>query len=176
MKPSALKKFGRYFLLLMVSYYFQSFSLKAQDGLETGTYFIVNDGTGKALTPFNTGINSICILKDFKKSGLQKWSIEKHVSKTKAGKKIISYTIQQGSDGFFLRPYHIPDNGNAMISDKDAFSSFSIESDGETYIIKNIKMGGDVLRSVNNNIREDDVSFAPDAEKTTYRWRIIEAK
>jgi|SRR5690606_15381132 len=58
---------------------------RAQKGPESGTYFIVNVATGRALTPVDAGVNSNTRLKDFKKSGMQKWTIKKQVTKGQGG-------------------------------------------------------------------------------------------
>lgn len=145
----------------------------AQPGPGDGTYFIVNVATGKALTTVDGGVNSNTRLRDFKKSGMQKWRLKKHVAKGKGGKEIASYTIQNTASGFYLRPYFVPGNHEAIVSDKDANSSFSISADGENFSIKSIKMGGDALYSKGVSAGDDEPWFAADEGEERYRWQFI---
>lgn len=161
-------------LILTAALFFTS--AQAQGELEDSTYFIVNVATGRALTPVDGGINSNTRLKDFKKSGMQKWKVKKYTAKGKNGKTIISYTIQNASSGFFLRPHHVPDNGNAIVSDKGAYSSYSINADEENFIIKNIKMGGDAMYTKNTGFDDDEPWFGADEDSDEYRWQFIAAK
>jgi len=150
-----------------------SLSSRAQSGPEEGTYFIVNVATGKALTPVDGGINSNTRLKKFNKSGMQKWKIKKYTAKGKNGKIIVSYTIQNASSGFYLRPYFVPDNHEAIVSDKDGNSSFSIDADEENFIIKSNKMGGDALYSKGVNAGDDEPWLGPDEDEDGYRWQLV---
>lgn len=145
----------------------------AQQGFGNGTYFIVNLATGRALTPVDGGINSNTRLKPFKKSSMQKWNVKKYVTKGKNGKKIISYTIQNAASGLYLRPHHVPDNGNAIVSNKDAYSNFSIDADDENFIIKNNKMGGDAMYTKNTGFSDDEPWFGADEGKKESRWQFI---
>ena len=138
-----------------------------------GVYFIVNVETGEALNPVDAGVNSNVRLKDFKKGGMQKWTLKKRTTTGKNGRQIITYTIKHTSSGFFLRPYHIPDNGGAIISTTDSYGSFTIEADEENYIIKNIKMGGDALYVKNGGALPDEPWFGPDDNTDGYRWQLI---
>lgn len=149
---------------------------RAQSGPEDGIYFIINAATGRALTPVDGGINSNTRLKDFKKSGMQKWKVKKYTAKGKNGKEIVSYTIQNVSSGFYLRPHHVPDNGNAIVSDKGVYSSFTIDADEDNYIIKNIKMGGDALYTKNTGFSDDEPWFGANEDTDGYRWQLIPVK
>ena len=140
--------------------------------LEDGDYFIVNVATNDALTPVDVGINSNTYLKDFKKSGLQKWTLKKRILKGKNGEQIY-FTIQNTASGFYLKPYHIPSNGNAIISEKDGMCSYSIEADGEHYIIKNNKMGGDAMYVKDGGALTDTPWFAADESTDKFRWEFI---
>ena len=123
-----------------------SLSGNAQSAPEEGTYFIVNVATtSTALVLVGGGINSNIRIRAFNKRGRQKWKIKQHITKGKNGNKIISYTIQNASSCFYLRPNFVPDNHEAILSDNDANSSFAIVSDKVTFIVISVKMGGDVL-------------------------------
>lgn len=152
---------------------FLSLAAQAQSGPDDGTYFIINAATEKALCPVDGGINSNTRLKKFSKSGMQKWKVKKYVSKGKNGKTIVSYTIQNIASGFYLRPYFVPDNHEAILSDKDANSSLSIEADKENFIIRSSKMGGDALYSKGVSAGDDEPWFAPDENDDQYRWQLI---
>lgn len=146
----------------------------SQNNLEDGNYFIVNAASGRALVPVDGGINSNIRLKSFNKSGMQKWTVKKHVAKGNNGNEIVSYTIRNMASGYYLRPHHVPDNGNAILSGKDAYSNFMIEPDEEeSFIIKNIKMGGDAMYSKNTGFSDDEPWFAPKEEDGNYHWQLI---
>ncbi|WP_460766217.1 hypothetical protein [Niabella terrae] len=161
------------FMTLWLACLALSASAKAQQGPEDGTYFIVNLAIGRALSPVDGGINSNTRLKNFKKGGMQKWNIRKYVAKAKNGTEIISYTFQNAASGFYLRPHHVPDNGNAIVSTKDAYSSFSIDADGENFVIKNNKMGGDAMYTKNTGFSDDEPWFGADDDEAAYRWQFI---
>ncbi|MBZ4189858.1 RICIN domain-containing protein [Niabella beijingensis] len=167
----SLKFLTALFVFMLCAAYTQ-----AQSGPEDGTYFIVNVATGRALTPVDGGINSNTRLKKFNKSGMQKWKIKKYTAKGKEGKMIVSYTIQNAASGFYLRPYFVPDNHEAILSDKDVNSSFSIEADAGSFIIKSIKMGGDALHSKNTGFDDDEPWFGPDEKEDGYRWQLVAAE
>lgn len=152
---------------------FYSAATHAQKSPEDGIYFIVNVATGKALTPVDGGVNSNTRLRDFKKSGMQKWNIKKYTAKGKNGKIIVSYTVQNAASKFYLRPYFVPDNHEAILSGKDANSSFSIDADEENFIIKSNKMGGDALYSKGVSAGDDEPWFGADENKEEYRWQLI---
>ncbi|SDC89757.1 RICIN domain-containing protein [Niabella drilacis] len=163
-----VKHMAGLFVLLLLSIY-----SRAQSGPDDGTYFVVNVATGKALTPVDGGINSNTRLKKFNKSGMQKWKIKKYTAKGKSGKVIVSYSIQSASSGFYLRPYFVPDNHEAIVSDKDGNSSFSIDTDEENFIIKSNKMGGDALYSKGVSAGDDEPWFGPDENEDGYRWQLV---
>lgn len=145
----------------------------AQQGPEDGTYFIVNVESGRALTPVDANVNSNTRLKQFNKSGMQKWSVKKHTTKGKNDTKIIVYTIRHLASDYYLRPYHVPDNGNAIISDNDTYSNFNIMQDGDNYVIKSIQMGGDAMYSKNMGFGDKEPWFAPNNDDDTYKWRFV---
>ena len=145
----------------------------AQSAVNDGVFYIVNIASGKALTPVDGGINSNTRLKKFNKGGMQKWKIKKYSIKGKNGKTIVSYTIQNLSSGFYLRPYFVPDNHEAILSDKDANSSFAIVEDGDNFIIKSVKMGGDAMFSKNTGFEDDEPWFGPAEDGDRYRWQLI---
>ncbi|RAV27471.1 RICIN domain-containing protein [Sinomicrobium soli] len=148
----------------------------SQSWPEEGDYFITNIATGRALAPVDAGVNSNTRLKPFHKSGMQKWAVKKYAAKGKNGKEVISYTIRHIASGFYLRPYHVPDNGNAIISGNDSYSNFTILQDGENFIIKNIQMGGDAMYSKNTGFSDDEPWFGPDEDEDGYRWQFIPAE
>lgn len=170
---------SKHFLLalLLIALTAMSFTLKnelkpLEIELQDGEYFIVNVATNDALTPVDVGINSNTYLKDFKKSGLQKWTLKMRILKGKNGEQIY-FTIQNTASGFYLRPYHVPSNGNAIISEKDGMCSYSIEADGEHYIIKNNKMGGDAMYVKDGGALTDTPWFAADESTDKFRWEFI---
>lgn len=148
-------------------------SLNAQASLEPGDYFITNVDSGRALTPVGNGPNSNARLRPFTKSGMQKWTVKKNITRAKDGKVTLSYTIQHASSGLYLRPYHVPDNGNAIISGSGPYGNFTLERDGGGFIIKNIGMGGDAMYSKNLGFEDDEPWFGPDAAMGTYRWQFV---
>ncbi|WP_018630640.1 RICIN domain-containing protein [Niabella aurantiaca] len=166
-----LKHMAGLFVLLLLSVY-----SRAQSGPEEGTYFVVNVATGKALAPVDGGINSNIRLKKFNRGGMQKWKIKKYTAKGKNGSMIVSYTIQNATSGFYLRPYFVPDNHEAILSDKDASSSFSIDADEENFVIKSIKMGGDALYSKGVSTGDDEPWFGPNEDADGYRWQLVPAE
>lgn len=148
----------------------------AQTNPEDGTYYIVNVATGDALTPVDANINANVLLKDLKKSGMQKWEIKKYTSKSKTGKVIVSYTIRNAATGYYLRPHHVPTNGNAIASDRSNYTSFSITEDDEHFIIKNNQMGGDAMYVKNGGALSDEPWFSADEESDKYRWKLVAAE
>lgn len=148
----------------------------AQSGPKDGTYFIINVATGRALTPVDGGVNSNTRLKKFSKSGMQQWNIKKYTAKGKSGKIIVNYTIQNVASKFYLRPYFVPDNHEAILSDKDAGSSFSIDADEKNFIIKSNKMGGDALYSKHTGFDDDEPWFGADEKEDRYRWQFVPAE
>ncbi|WP_346236307.1 hypothetical protein ABDK00_016115 [Niabella insulamsoli] len=147
-----------------------------QSGPGDGTYFIVNAATGRAISPVDGGINSNTRLKKFNKSGMQKWIVRKYTMKGKSGKTTTTYTVKNMSSGFYLRPHHVPENGNAIVSDKDAYSNYTIQKDGKNFIIKNVKMGGDAMFTKNTGFSDDEPWFGPDEASDDFRWQLIPAE
>ena len=118
------------------------------------------------------GVNSNTRIKDFKKSGLQKWTLKKQIVKSENNEKVF-FTIRNAASGFYLRPFFVPDNGNAIISEKDSYCVYSIEADGEHFVIKNNKMGGDALYVKNGGTLSDEPWFSADESNDKFRWQII---
>lgn len=104
---------------------------------------------------------------------MQKWKIKKYVAKGKNGKEIVSYTIQNAVSGFYLRPYFVPDKHEAIVSEKDGNSSFSIVPDEENYLLKSNKMGGDGLYSKGVSAGDDEPWFGTDENEDEYRWQLM---
>ncbi len=148
--------------------------IRTRPNVEEGEYYIVNASTGDALTPVDVGVNSNTRLKPFKKSGLQKWTIKKRIVKGTTASQVF-FTIQNTASGFYLRPYHIPDNGNAIISTKDDMCEYKIEANGNNHIIKNVKMGGDALYVKDGGALTDEPWFAADEGNEKFRWEFKNA-
>lgn len=160
------------FLLLTSSFQIGSTLQTQQTELQTGEYFIVNVATNDALTPVDVGVNSNTRLNDFKKSGMQKWTIKKNVVKNKKRTSVF-YTIQNTASGYYLRPCHVPNNGSAIISTKDAMCSYSIKVDNKNFIIKNNKMGGDAMYVKKDGYQNNEPWFANDDGNENFRWKIV---
>jgi len=70
----------------------------------------------------------------------------------------------------------VPDNGNAIVASKDAYSSFSIDADEGNYIIKNIQMGGDAMYTKNTGFSDNEPWFSADEGEDGYCWQLIPAE
>ena len=136
---------------------------------QSGEYFIVNVATNQALTPVDVGVNSNTRLKVFNQSGLQKWTIKKQI----INGNIITYTIQNTSATFYLRPYFQPTNGNAIISELDDLCNYSITAEGANFIIKNNKMLGDALYVKDGGALSDEPWFAPNDNSNKFKWKFV---
>jgi hypothetical protein len=150
--------------------------IKKISELTDGVYYIVNTETGDALTAVAAGVNSNTRVRDFKRSGMQKWTLKKRETTGKNGKLIVTWTIQHTASSFYLRPYHLPDNGNAIISEKDTYSNFTIEADEENFIIRNIKMAGDAMYAKQAGDAGDEPWFGADDNTDRYRWQLVAAQ
>ena len=98
--------------------------------------------------------------------------MKKQIVKTKKG-TFVSYTLQSTASGFYLRPFHVPNNGSAIIGEKDGLCTFSIKADGENYIIKNNKMGGDAMYVKNDGYKNNEPWFANDEGNENFKWKFI---
>lgn len=140
--------------------------------ITSGEYFVVNLGTGEALTPVASGVNENAYLSKFNKSGMQKWTITKKTTKNKAGKISVYYTFKHSASEFYLRPYFVPANHSGIISTSDNNSSFSISGDMESCSIKSNAMGGDAMYS-KKEYASNEAWFAPLEESDIYKWKLV---
>lgn len=144
--------------------------------LETGTYYIVNNGL--AMTPTDAMPGQNVFLNNFIKSGLQKWKVTKKVSG-----KSINYTIRLAGDvdGLWFQTYAVKDHTPVIGSSAGSIITFKITpvaGKNTKWLIKCNRYNGDALHSyVFSKELSTEMRFDPYEDgNTKFMWEFVNAE
>lgn len=137
---------------------------------ETGTYFIVNAGSGDALQPLGPTPGNNVLVFPFNKGGLQKWTFTRYIDPV-SKKPTNRYTIKFAGEGeaLWFAPHDMVERTCILDTKK---SDYSIEPGPTGYLIKSIKRNGDALYAMPSTPPAAESRFGPNDGSPKYRWAI----
>lgn len=134
----------------------------------SGTYFITNNSNDEALQPNGTTIAQNVFTEECKKSGMQKWTIDRKID-IKTHKPTNRYTIKFAGENPNLnfQPHPISDH-TAMVGDEKAVFVFEKTDNG--IVVKAVSLNGDAMYSSPNPPMKTEVKFGPNDGSNKFRW------
>ncbi len=140
----------------------------------SGTYFITNMSSDEALQPVAGSTGQNVYVYEFKKSGMQKWAIDRKLD-PKTKKPTNRYTIKLAGEAADLNfePHPATDSSAILGMDK---STFVLESGEAGILIKSVAKNGDALYIYPNPPMDTETRFGPNDDSTKFRWKFTVAE
>jgi hypothetical protein len=141
---------------------------------DTGTYFIISKSSGDAIQPGGGTPGQSVMLSPFTKSGMQKWSIKRHIDpKTKKPTNRYNISLAGETPDLEFQPHPSIQERSALIS--SGKSVMVLEPKGDSVLIKSVKQNGDALFVYPSPPGNAEAHFGPSDDSAKFLWDFIPA-
>lgn len=135
---------------------------------ESGTYYIINNGSGEALQPVGPTPGQNVLLYPANKSGMQKWTITRLIdvhTKKPTNRYEIKLAGENGELNF--QPHDIADRTALILPEK---SVMVIDAQDAGLLVKSVKRNGDALFAFPYPPLNSEARWGASDGSTKYLW------
>lgn len=135
---------------------------------DTGTYFIINKGSGEALQPNGPSVGQNVLCMEANKSGMQKWTVTRIIDPA-TKKPTNRYTIKLAGENpdLQLHPHDIAD-ACALLNNGKSTMVLDAKEDG--IIVKSVSRNGDAMYSYPSPPMYSETHFGPSDGSGKFLW------
>ncbi|HEY9677513.1 MAG TPA: hypothetical protein V6C76_05865 [Drouetiella sp.] len=161
-------------LALAVSFALTSKAALAGELPATGTYFIINALNDQALEPLGGTPGQNVFLREFSKSGMQKWNIVRKID-PKTKQPTNRYTIKLAGDStqLFLAPFPMPNHTSILDS---SAHTYILQPLGDNLVVRCVERNGDSLCAVTVPELATEVQIQPKDDSTKFQWKFVKTE
>lgn len=140
---------------------------------DSGTYFIVSALNEEALEPGEAGVGQNVGLREFSRSGMQKWLLTRKIdASTKKPTNRYNIRLAGESQDLNFQPHPVAGMQAIISTDK---SVFVLEPGDAGFLVKSVARNGDALYALVSPPSSDEAHFGPSDGSAKFRWKFIAA-